>query len=84
MWPAAVRGEVQVSDDFHVETTEDETVFIALTSDAITWAKGPTNPLRQLFDEKGGAFAFSLPNKKKEAEDLRSRIKEAGFKIREL
>lgn len=71
-------------DDFHIETTDDEIVFIALSPGATKWAKGPTNPLRQFFDDKGGAFTFDLPAKKKNADDLRGRIREAGFKTRDL
>lgn len=71
-------------DDFHIETTDDETVFIALSPGAVKWAKGPTDPFRQFFDDVGGAFTFGLPAKKTEAEDLRNRIKEAGFKVRDL
>ena len=70
-------------DDFHTETTEDETVFIALSPGALKWAKGPTDPFRQFFDDAGGAFTFGLPAKKIEAGDFRKRIKEAGFTIRD-
>jgi hypothetical protein len=70
-------------DDFRRESTDDETIFVALSQAALKWGNGLKSPFRDFFDTKGGAFIFPLPVKQKEAEDFKSRIQEAGFRIRE-
>jgi len=71
-------------DDFHIENTGEETLFISLSIGAVKWARALQGPFRQFLDEPTSAFIFPLPGHQAKAEEFRGHLKGAGFQIREL
>jgi hypothetical protein len=71
-------------DDFHIESTEEETIFIALSAKARIWSKTVKDPFRAFFDGEADVFVFPLPASKTDADNFRNHLKAAGFKLREL